>query len=155
MERPLTKNILADREPPSLEEYERAGGYQAARKALRSLAPQDVTELVKNSNLRGRGGAGFPTGSKWSFVPMGDGAPHPKYLIANADEMEPGTFKDRLLLEGDPHQLIEGMIAGSYAIQADVAYVFLRSAYKLAAKRLERAIKEAYDANYLGRNICG
>ncbi|HEX5084269.1 MAG TPA: NADH-quinone oxidoreductase subunit F, partial [Blastocatellia bacterium] len=96
MERPLTKNIRPDREPPDLKEYEQAGGYQAARKALRGMAPQEVTELVKNSTLRGRGGAGFPTGSKWSFVPMGADAPRPKYLIANADEMEPGTFKDRM-----------------------------------------------------------
>jgi NADH-quinone oxidoreductase subunit F len=119
------------------------------------LAPQAVTALVKDSNLNGRGGAGFPTGLKWSFVPMGDDAPHPKYLIANADEMEPGTFKDRLLLEGDPHQLIEGMILGAYAIQADVAYIFLRWAYRVAAERLERAIAESYANNYLGRNICG
>ncbi len=155
MEKPLTRNIKTDREPLSLKEYEQAGGYQSVRKVLREMEPQAVTKLIKDSNLKGRGGAGFPTGMKWSFVPMGDDAPHPKYLIANADEMEPGTFKDRLLLEGDPHQLIEGMIASAYAIQADVAYIFLRSAYKLAAKRLERAIKEAYDANYLGRNICG
>jgi NADH-quinone oxidoreductase subunit F len=155
MERPLTKNIRADREPPSLKEYELAGGYGAARKALRDLAPQDVTELVKNSNLRGRGGAGFPTGSKWSFVPMGADVPRPKYLIANADEMEPGTFKDRLLMEGDPHQLIEGMIVSSYAIQADVAYIFLRWEYRLAEKRLKKAIAEAYSGGYLGKNILG
>src|SRR5215471_10355787 len=145
MERPLTKNIRPDREPPSLKEYERAGGYQSVRKALKSLSPQEVTELVKKSNLRGRGGAGFPTGSKWSFVPMGADAPGPKYLIANADEMEPGTFKDRLLMEGDPHQLIEGMIVSSYAIQADVAYIFLRWEYTHAARLLTRAIAEAYD----------
>src|SRR5262245_38394354 len=117
MEKPLTKNIRPDREPLSLKEYEQAGGYQSVRKALRSLSPQEVTELVKNSNLRGRGGAGFLTGLKWSFVPMGDDAPRPKYLVANADEMEPGTFKDRLLMEGDPHQLIEGMIVSAYAIR--------------------------------------
>jgi NADH-quinone oxidoreductase subunit F len=155
MEIPLTRNIRADREAPGLKEYERAGGYQAARKALRGLAPQEVTEMVKKSNLRGRGGAGFPTGSKWSFVPMGDDAPRPKYLIANADEMEPGTFKDRLLLEGDPHQLIEGMIVSSYAIQADVAYIFLRWEYKLAEMRLKKALAEAYSGGYLGKNILG
>ncbi len=155
MERPLTKNINPNREPLSLKEYENAGGYQAVRKALRDMTPQVVASLVKDSGLKGRGGAGFPTGLKWSFVPMGDDAPHPKYLIANADEMEPGTFKDRLLLEGDPHQLIEGMIVGAYAIQADVAYIFLRWAYRLAAERLQRAIAEAYANNYLGRNICG
>jgi NADH-quinone oxidoreductase subunit F len=155
MERPLTKNIRADREPPSLNEYERVGGYQSVRKALLSLAPQEVTELVKNSNLRGRGGAGFPTGSKWGFVPMGADAPRPKYLIANADEMEPGTFKDRLLMEGDPHQLIEGMIVSAYAIQADVAYVFLRWEYRLSERRLKKAIAEAYSGGYLGKNILG
>jgi NADH-quinone oxidoreductase subunit F len=155
MERPLTKNIRDDREPPSLKEYERAGGYQSVRKALRSLAPQEVTEMVKNSALRGRGGAGFPTGAKWSFVPMGVDAPRPKYLIANADEMEPGTFKDRLLMEGDPHQLIEGMIVSAYAIQADVAYIFLRWEYRLSERRLKKAIAEAYSGGYLGKSILG
>jgi NADH-quinone oxidoreductase subunit F len=140
MDRPLTKNITPNREPLSLKEYEMAGGYQAVRKVVREMTPQAVTALIKDSNLKGRGGAGFPTGLKWSFVPMGDDAPHPKYLIANADEMEPGTFKDRLLLEGDPHQLIEGMIVAAYAIHADVAYIFLRWAYRLAADRLQRAI---------------
>jgi NADH-quinone oxidoreductase subunit F len=155
MERPLTKNIRVDGGVLSLKEYEQAGGYEAVRKVVREMTPQAVTALVKDSNLKGRGGAGFPTGLKWSFVPMGDDAPHPKYLIANADEMEPGTFKDRLLLEGNPHQLIDGMIVGAYAIQADVAYIFLRWAYRVAAERLERAIAEAYANNYLGRNICG
>src|SRR5919106_2425773 len=133
MEQPLTKNIRPGEEPLDLKAYERAGGYQAVRKALRTMTPQEVTELMKASNLRGRGGAGFPTGQKWSFVPMGDDAPHPKYLIANADEMAPGTFKDRLLLEGDPHQLLEGMIVSAYAIQADIAYIFLRAEYTRAA----------------------
>lgn len=155
MERPLTRNIVAGEEPLSLRAYERAGGYQAALKALRDMTPQEVTEEVKAANLRGRGGAGFSTGMKWGFVPMGDEVPRPKYLIANADEMEPGTFKDRLLLEGDPHQLIEGMIVSAYAIQAEVAYIFLRWAYKLAAQRLLRALKEAYDAGYLGPDIFG
>lgn len=155
MERPLTRNIRPDGEPLSLKEYEQAGGYQAVRKSLRSMAPQEVLEVVKQSSLSGRGGAGFPTGTKWSFVPMDQDAPRPKYLIANADEMEPGTFKDRLLLEGDPHQLIEGMIVSAYAIRADVAYIFLRSEYTLSAKRLRKAIAEAYESNYLGRNIVG
>jgi NADH-quinone oxidoreductase subunit F len=102
MEKPLTGNFRTDKEAVSLAEYERTGGYQGLRTAL-LMAPVDVTELVKKSNLRGRGGAGFPTGMKWSFVPMGKDAPHPKYLVANADEMEPGTFKDRALMERDPH----------------------------------------------------
>src|ERR1044072_1121525 len=155
MERPLTQNIRPGEEPLDLKAYAQAGGYQALRKALRSMTPSEVTELVKDANLRGRGGAGFPTAQKWSFVPMGDDAPRPKYLIANADEMEPGTFKDRLLLEGDPHQLIEGMLVSAYAIQADIGYIFLRWAYRLAAERLQRAIAQAYRNNYLGRNICG
>jgi NADH-quinone oxidoreductase subunit F len=119
------------------------------------MAPADITELVKKSNLKGRGGAGFPTGVKWSFVPMGADAPHPKYLVANADEMEPGTFKDRLLLEGDPHQLIEGMIVAAYAVQADVGYIFLRAEYTLAAERMRKAIAEAYGDHHLGKHILG
>jgi NADH-quinone oxidoreductase subunit F len=141
--------------PLSIKEYEEKGGYQAASKALRGMAPKEVQDLVKNANLRGRGGAGFNTGLKWSFVPMGDAAPRPKYLIANADEMEPGTFKDRMLMEGNPHQLIEGMIISAYAIQADISYIFLRWAYKVSAQRLEAALAEAYSSHYLGENIFG
>lgn len=155
MDRPLTKNIQPDREPLDLKEYEKAGGYQAVRKALKTMTPKEVTQTIMDSGLRGCGGAGFPTGKKWSFVPMGDDARHPKYLVVNADEMEPGTFKDRLLLEGDPHQMIEAIIVSAYAIQADVAYIFLRWAYKLAAQRLNKAIAEAYDNGYLGKSIFG
>src|SRR5579872_3386875 len=133
MEKVLTKNIQPDLSYVDVKAYEATGGYQGLRKAL-SMAPAEVVEVVKQSNLRGRGGAGFPTGKKWGFVPMGTDAPHPKYLVNNADEMEPGTFKDRLLLEGDPHQVIEGMIVAAYAIQADVAYLFLRGEYKRAAQ---------------------
>jgi NADH-quinone oxidoreductase subunit F len=155
MERPLTHNIRPGEEPLDLKSYEAAGGYQALRKALRLMAPADVTQAVKDSNLRGRGGAGFPTGVKWGFVPMGEDAPRPRYLVVNADEMEPGAFKDRLLLEGDPHQLLEGAIISAYAIQADVAFIFLRWAYKRAERLLRRAIAEAYEAGYLGRDILG
>lgn len=155
MEKPLTKNIKPDRQPLSMEEYKNTGGYEAVTKALKTLTPSEVTDLVKKSNLKGRGGAGFPTGLKWSFVPMGDEAPRPKYIIANADEMEPGTFKDRLLLEGDPHLIVEGMIVAGYAIQAEVGYIFLRWAYKDAEKYLLKAIQEAYHAGYLGKNILG
>src|SRR5574337_938069 len=152
MERPLTKNIRPGREPLSVTDYEKAGGYQAVRKAL-TLSPQEVQNIMKASNLRGRGGAGFPTGAKWSFVPMGPDARRPKYFVVNADEMEPGTFKDRLLLEGDPHQIIEGVIVSAYAIEAEQAFIFIRWAYKLAVKRLAKAIAEAYEKNYLGKNI--
>ncbi|MEP6891705.1 MAG: NADH-ubiquinone oxidoreductase-F iron-sulfur binding region domain-containing protein, partial [Nitrospirota bacterium] len=102
-----------------------------------------------------RGGAGFATGMKWSFVPMGPDAPRPKYLVANADEMEPGTFKDRLLLEGDPHQMVESMIVSAYAIQAEEGYIFLRWEYKRAAELLRKAIAEARSQGYLGRNLFG
>jgi NADH-quinone oxidoreductase subunit F len=155
MERPLTQNMLPGREPLSLAEYEKAGGYSALRKVLGTMTPQEVTAAVLEANLRGRGGAGFPTGRKWSFVPMGDTAPQPKYLVINADEMEPATFKDRLLLEGDPHQLIEGIIIGAYAIQARIAYIFLRAAYTQAHRRLTSAIGEAYAQGLLGPNILG
>jgi NADH-quinone oxidoreductase subunit F len=154
-ETPLTKNIRPDRRPLDLPAYERAGGYQAVRKALREMSPQEVQQVVTDSNLRGRGGAGFPTGKKWSFVPMGADARRPKYLAVNADEMEPGTFKDRLLLEGDPHLIVEAAIVAAYAIEADVAYIFLRWAYKTAARRLRAAIAAAYVRGYLGENILG
>jgi NADH-quinone oxidoreductase subunit F len=155
MERPLTQNIRPGGEPLDLKGYEAAGGYQALRKALGQMTPAEVSQAVKDSNLRGRGGAGFPTGVKWGFVPMGDDAPRPKYLVVNADEMEPGTFKDRLLLEGDPHQLLEGTIISAYAIQADVVFIFLRWAYKRAAMLLRQAIAEAHQAGYLGKDILG
>src|SRR6266700_3568867 len=154
MELPLTKDIPADGEMLDLSAYEKVGGYEALRKGL-TQAPKEITETVKLSNLRGRGGAGFPTGMKWSFVPMGPSAPRPKYLVANADEMEPGTFKDRLLLEGDPHQLIEGMIVAGYATGSDVAYIFVRGEYTTAAQTLRKAIAEAYSVNYLGPKILG
>lgn len=151
MEKPLTKNIESFETPVSLKDYEKNGGYQALKKVLK-MKPEDVQNVVKDSNLKGRGGAGFSTGQKWGFVPMGEDFPH-KYFCCNADEMEPGTYKDRLLLENDPHLVIEGMILSAYAIQADRAYVFLRWAYKYAAKVITKAIKESYEAGYLGKNI--
>jgi len=141
--------------PLDLRGYEAAEGYAAVRKALRELEPADVTAAVKAANLRGRGGAGFPTGVKWGLVPMGADAPRQKYLLCNADEMEPGTFKDRLLMEGAPHQLVEAMIVSGYAIQASRGYIFLRGEYVLAKERLERAIAEARAAGYLGANVLG
>ena len=155
MERPLTQNIHAGRQPLSLKEYTTTGGYTALQQVLKNMTPKEVQQLVQESRLKGRGGAGFNTGMKWSFVPMGEDAPRPKYLIANADEMEPGTFKDRLLLEGNPHQLLEGMIIAAYAIQANISYIFLRWAYKKAARVLEQSIHEAYQAGWLGQNISG
>ena len=154
MEKPLTKNIRPGEEPLDITEYERAGGYQALRKALQ-MSPAQIQQMVADSNLKGRGGAGFPTGKKWSFVPMGDKARRPKFVAVNADEMEPGTFKDRLLLEGDPNLVVESAIITSYAIEADAAYIFIRWAYKLAAQRATKAIAQAYEKGYLGRNILG
>ncbi|MDC4223045.1 MAG: hypothetical protein MPW15_02045 [Candidatus Manganitrophus sp.] len=129
LEKPLTQNIRTDGSrdrPRRLRTRRRLSGIA---KGAPEMSPEEVLETVKRSGLRGRGGAGFPTGVKWSLVPRGKDAPHPKYLVANADEMEPGTFKDRLLLEGDPHQMIEGMIIAAYAVEADAAYIFLRWAY--------------------------
>src|SRR5271166_5177426 len=153
-EKPLTQNMRPDGSFLDLRAYEQAGGYQAIRKVIGGgMAPRAVTEEVKDANLRGRGGAGFQTGVKWSFVPRGKDAPGPTYLVVNADEMEPGTFKDRLLLERNPHQLIEGLIVAGFAIEADFAYIFLRGEYTLAAERISRAIAEAYERHYLGKNI--
>jgi NADH-quinone oxidoreductase subunit F len=152
MEKPLTKNIRPDRTPMTIQEYEMAGGYQALRKAI-TMSPQQLQQAVRDGNLKGRGGAGFQTGLKWSFVPMGPDAPHPKYLAMNADEMEPGTIKDRLLLEGDPNSVVESSIIIAYAIQADITYIFIRWDYQLAAHRVEKAIAEAYSRGYLGKNI--
>jgi NADH-quinone oxidoreductase subunit F len=133
--------------------YEAGGGYRALAKALREHTPDEIITLVKTSNLRGRGGAGFPTGMKWSFVPKQ--ARKPKYLCCNADEGEPGTFKDRLIMERDPHQLIEGMAISAYAIGAETAYVYVRGEYVLAIRRLEQAIAEAHAKGYLGTRILG
>jgi NADH-quinone oxidoreductase subunit F len=154
VEQHLTRNIRPNRESFSIDEYERADGYQGLRKAL-SMSPKEVQELVSDSRLRGRGGAGFPTGQKWSFVPMGEKARRPKYFLVNADEMEPATMKDRLLLEGDPHQVVEGAAIGAYAVEAEVVFIYLRWAYHLSARRLEQAIAEAYERGYLGKGVMG
>ncbi|MGH8228703.1 MAG: NADH-quinone oxidoreductase subunit NuoF [Steroidobacteraceae bacterium] len=155
MERPLTRNIRPGEPPLDLKGYERAGGYRSLRKALQTLSPDEVLQAVTDSGLRGRGGAGFPTGRKWSFVPRGKDSPRIKYLVVNADEMEPGTFKDRLLLEGDPHQMIEAVLVSAYAIGASIAYLFLRGEYRLANERLTRAAAEAAEGGYLGKHILG
>jgi len=154
-DKPLTGNLRRDGTPLDIAAYEKVAGYEALRKVMKDMSPDDVLKEVTDSTLRGRGGAGFPTGPKWSFVPRGENAPTPKYLVANGDEMEPGTFKDRVLLEGDPHQLIEGMILTAYAIGATNGFIFLRWAYKVAAERIRTALAEAYDKGYLGHNILG
>jgi len=133
--------------------YEAAGGYSALKKTFKEMSPEQVVELVKSSGLRGRGGAGFPCGLKWSFLPKNH--PGPIYMCVNADESEPATFNNRILMEEDPHQLIEGTILGCYATRASTAYIYLRYEYPTALKRLESAIREAYAKGYLGKNIFG
>ncbi len=136
-----------------IEGYERNGGYQAIRKAIPQIAPENLIELVKQSGLRGRGGAGFPTGMKWGFAPKDPALP--KYLVCNCDESEPGTFKDRLLIEHDPHQLIEGMILASYAIGARYAFLYCRGEFFEGIVKLSAAVEQAKKRGFLGRNIFG
>jgi len=135
-----------------IETYVEDGGYQALHKALTAMTPDQIVEEVKASGLRGRGGAGFPAGTKWGFLPKGV---FPRYLVCNADESEPGTFKDRILLEYDPHQVLEGIIITAYAIQAEKAFVYIRGEYGFPYARLQQAVEDAYKHNYLGRNILG
>lgn len=155
MERPLTQYIHPDGTTRTLREYVKDGGYRSLQRIATGLAPKDVQRLVTEAGLRGRGGGGFLTGTKWSFVPMGPDASKPKYIVANGDEMEPGTFKDRVLMEGDPHGLVEGMILAGYAIDAEIGFIFLRGEYHLPAQRLTQAIAEAYEEGYLGKPLSG
>ncbi|NWG13875.1 MAG: NADH-quinone oxidoreductase subunit NuoF [Acidobacteria bacterium] len=133
--------------------YESLGGYRALRKALSEYKPAEIIEIVKRSGLRGRGGAGFPTGMKWGFVPKDSGKP--VYLCVNADESEPGTFKDRIIIEKDPHQLIEGTIISAYALGCHQAFIYIRGEFIHGAGVLNQAIEEAYSRGYLGRRILG
>jgi len=137
----------------SFEVYRQKGGYRAVEKALKTLTPDEVVEEVKASGLRGRGGAGFPTGMKWSFLAKPEGVP--RYLVCNADESEPGTFKDRYLMTYIPHALIEGMIVSSYALGAHTSYIYVRGEMMPQIRILERAIAEARNAGFLGKNILG
>jgi NADH-quinone oxidoreductase subunit F len=148
----LTRNLHV----PNLKHvdvYEALGGYRALRKALKDYTPGQVIEAVKKSGLRGRGGAGFPTGMKWSFVPRNSGKP--VYLCVNGDESEPGTFKDRVIIDNDPHQLIEGTIISAYALDCRQAFIFLRGEFASGARIVQKALEEAYEKGYLGKNILG
>jgi NADH-quinone oxidoreductase subunit F len=140
------------REPTRLSDYEAAGGYSGAKAAL-ALSPDEVIEKTKQSGLRGRGGAGFPAGVKWSFVPKT--SDNPKVVVCNADESEPGTFKDRAIMERDPHAVLEGCLIASYAVDAHVCYVYIRGEFVREARVLEEAIEEAKRAGHLGKNIYG
>ncbi len=137
----------------TLRGYESTGGYTALKKTLKEKTPVEVIEIVKASGLRGRGGAGFPCGLKWSFLPKDH--PGPIYMCINADESEPGTFNNRIIMEGDPHEIIEGIILGCFATKATTAYVYMRYEFPLAWQRMQGAIDEAYAAGYLGKNILG
>jgi NADH-quinone oxidoreductase subunit F len=148
--------ILEHIDTPGIQSFEifrRTGGYRAVEKALKELTPENVVSEVKASGIRGRGGAGFPTGMKWSFIDKKSN--RPRYLVCNADESEPGTFKDRYLMEHLPHLLIEGMIISSYAIGSNVAYIYIRGEFKYLVGILNRALSEAYSHGFLGKNIMG
>jgi NADH-quinone oxidoreductase subunit F len=136
----------------TIEGYKRTGGYSAIAKAL-AMQPDEVIQSVKDSGLRGRGGAGFPTGNKWGFIPQGDNKEH--YFVVNADESEPGTCKDTPLMMANPHVLIEGIIIGSYAIRANYAFIYIRGEVAHVVRRVQQAIEDAYKAGYLGKNILG
>ncbi len=136
----------------TLEVYRQYGGYEALAKALREYQPDEIVELVKQSGLRGRGGAGFPTGMKWSFLAKND---KPRYLCCNCDESEPGTFKDRMLMEKIPHRLIEGVLITCYACRVSTAFIYVRGELELAGRQVERAVQEAYAAGLIGKNIMG
>jgi len=133
--------------------YREKGGYRAVEKALKTMSPEDVVEEVKKSGLRGRGGAGFPTGMKWSFLAKPEGVP--RYLVCNGDESEPGTFKDRFLMTHIPHALLEGMIVSSYALGANTSYIYIRGEMMPQIRIMEKAIQEAKEAGWLGKNILG
>jgi len=148
----LTKRWLSPRSW-TLETYEQLEGYQGLRKALTEMTPDEVITVVKDSSLRGRGGAGFPTGMKWQFIPQNDGKPH--YVVVNADEGEPGTCRDAPLMMADPHSLIEGIVIASYAVRCNVAIIYLRGELVHCLRRLQHAIREAYRAGYLGKDIVG
>ena len=150
---PVLSTRFKETEGTWWDSYVASGGYLAAKKALGSMTPQQIIDEVSRANLRGLGGAGFPAGRKWSFVPKA--SPKPRYLVVNADEGEPGTFKDRYLLERDPHSLLEGMLIAAYAIGSHKAYVYVRGEYFRSARRLGRAVQEAYARGWLGKNIQG
>jgi len=151
-EKVLLQNRRRDR-PATLDEYRDSGGYQALATVLKGVEPRELIQMVLDSGLRGRGGAGFPAGRKWSFLRQE--APHPRYIIPNTDEMEPGTFKDRVLVGCDPHQIIEGTILAGYANQAERAVIFIRPSYELEAKVFEREFSLLREEGLLGENILG
>ena len=153
LETPLISQRWGTKDSRKLDVYVKQAGYKALEKALKEMTPESIIEEVKKSNLRGRGGAGFPTGMKWSFVPKD--SPKARYVICNADESEPGSCKDRPLMEMDPHQLIEGMVIAARAINSHQGFIYIRGEYRYVLDIVDAAIAEAYAAGYLGKNILG
>src|SRR5215467_11768663 len=150
---PVLLRRILKKASPSLDAYKADGGYRALEKALREMTPEQVTQTVVDSKLRGRGGAGFPCGVKWTFLPKNH--PGPIYLCVNADESEPGTFNNRILMEEDPHQVLEGIMLACYATRATTAYLYLRYEYGRSFRVLQQAIDECYASNLLGKQILG
>jgi NADH-quinone oxidoreductase subunit F len=153
---PYPQVLFQNRKPDriaTLDEYRQSGGYEALATVLRKHTPKEVQKIVDEANLLGRGGAGFPCGKKWEAV--AENAPHPRYLVTNIDEMEPGTFKDRILIHADPHMIIEGTILAAYAVSADKGFLFIRPSYESSARIFDRELQIARDAGFLGKNILG
>ncbi len=153
MEKKILFANIDDPKQPEIDTYISKGGYKSLEKVLKEMKPEDVIEEVKKSGIRGRGGAGFPAGMKWSFVPKD--SLKPKYLVCNGDESEPGTCKDRVLMEHDPHLVVEGMAISAYAIGANHAFIYIRGEFDYPASQMRKAIDQAYEKGYLGKNLLG
>ncbi|MCP4631907.1 MAG: NADH-quinone oxidoreductase subunit NuoF [candidate division Zixibacteria bacterium] len=153
MEKKILTKYIDDPNQVNIDTYLSHGGYKALEKVLKEMKPAEVTEEVKKGGVRGRGGAGFPAGIKWGFIPKDN--PKPRYLVCNGDESEPGTCKDRVLMEGDPHSVVEGMAIASYAIGSHMAFIYIRGEFAYPARMMEKAMDEAYEKGYLGKNILG
>src|SRR5712692_6480634 len=151
----VIRRFVDDPEQYKIDTYVQHGGYESLKKTLAELQPDDLVEMVKASGLRGRGGAGFSTGMKWSVMPKEPTPQRPNYLICNCDESEPGTYKDRELIEYDPHQLVEAMVIAAYALRVKLSFIYCRGEFVFGAERLAEALKEARDRGFLGENILG
>ena len=153
MEKKILFAHIDDPKQPEIKTYISKGGYTAWEKVLKEMSADDVIGMVKKAGVRGRGGAGFPAGMKWSFVPKD--SPKPKYLVCNADESEPGTCKDRVLMEQDPHQVVEGMAIAAYAIKSNLAFIYIRGEFDFPARQMRKAIQEAYKKGHAGQKYNG
>jgi len=149
---PVLTKRFGTNQPWKIANYEGLDGYAALRKAL-TMQPNEVISVVKDATVRGRGGAGFPAGMKWQFIPQGDGKPH--YVVVNADESEPGTCRDVPLMMNDPHSVLEGVIIACYAVRAEHAFIYIRGEAVHAIRRMTRAVREAYERGYLGKDVLG